>query len=197
MKKNLYFIPRNTWFYTTFLKFSVYARSCITLLGLCLLVFLWAFSSYRIFSKMQSDYLVNLYNLQDQKGKLEEAREQTQQLQVSIKNKKHDLNTLIDSSVVLDSYMQKLLYILQQNSLVLQAYAPQSKHAKQWYVKHTARIDFSGSYDNVLAFIDTIKTLKLPLVCSYLHLEKQQEEMLASCHVSWYDFSRDEYENNK
>lgn len=196
MKRNLYFIPRNTWFYTTFSHVSVYVRYAITAGLMCFLVVIWLATSYRIFSKMQADYLISMHAAQEQKNMLEYTQKNIRQLRPIIEQKKHNLQQLAASTVVKD-YIEKLLHMMQEHNLTLQSYTPQQTRIKKWYTKFTTRIDCSGSYENVLLFIQHITHSALPILCSYLHIEKQQEGILASCHISWYDFSKGEHEKSK
>ena len=191
MKKNLYFIPRNTWFYTTFSQFPAYVRYCITFMVVCVIFFLWLFTSYNTFAKMQSNYNVSVENLYEQKKKFEKVQQDTKQLEIKLEHKKCDFNHLTAQSTHHSSYVQELLQMMQQYSLALQTYTPQSRHTKKWYTKYTIRIDSTGSYENVLLFMQHVTTSNLPMICSYIHLEKQPEGILASFHISWYNIYKD------
>jgi len=190
MKKNVYFIPRNTWFYSTFARFPAFMRYFMTLGILCLIVLVWLLTSYRILSNMKSTYLAQIETALQQKNVLEEVQKNVCQLHSALKAKKQDIDLLATCAGRPDLYLQELLRMLQENNLTLQAYTPQPSKQKKWYTKHTLRLDCSGSYENILSYMQHVATSsELPLVYSYLHLEKQQDGILASCHISWYDFS--------
>lgn len=189
MKKNLYFIPRNTWFYSTFSRFSVFTLYGMTASILCLITLIWLLTSYRLLFNMRLACLAQIETALHQKSAFEEVQKNISQLHTTLKGKRENIDLLSKSTKIPDFYLQELLRILQKNNLTLQTYTPQSSKEKKWYTKHTLRLDCSGTYENILSYMQQVIASELPFVYSYFHLEKQQDAILASCHISWYDFS--------
>lgn len=190
MKKQLFFISRNTWFYTTFFRLSSAYRYILTGIVLLVLFLLWYFTAYRILSKMQHRYKTLYQNSLEQVAKAQEMQSDMRTFQKNIDSQKNSVQELVSSSLHHTLNLQELFVLMQKNNIKLHSFTPHPEQVLQWYTKKMIHLECAGSYEDMLLFLEHIMASKLFLVCSYIHMKKQQDTIFSSLHIVYYNFSK-------
>lgn len=158
----MYFISRNNKFY----QYIAHTKTIHRYLFTAITVSVFVVSSYflqQIIDTYDVLYAHELKKLRNTYTEIKKIEQSNDQLLLVLTNAKKDTKAVDVQKDSSEFFKDQLLFVLEsarQSGLAIESYGTHKEKNAQWYTKEIAHADFSGSLEQVMTFLDTIKNSK-------------------------------------
>lgn len=158
----MYFISRNNKFYQYVAHKKRVYRYLFTGIAVCVLVVASYFLQH-IIDMHDMLYAQELKSLRVMYAESKKMGISNDQLSIALDKAKKNSKAVGPQKDSHEFFKDQLLFILEsarQSGLIIESYGVHKEKSSQWYTKEMAHADFSGSLEQILTFLDTIKKSK-------------------------------------
>lgn len=184
----MYFISRNNKCY----QYIAHTKQIHRYLFIVIIVCIFVVGSYflqQIIDMHDMLYAQELKSLRIMYAENKRIGQSNDQLSLTLDNAKKD-NKVVDAQKDLHEFFKdQLLFVLEsarQSGVAVQSYGIHKEKNAQWYTKEMAHADFSGSLEQILTFLDTIKNSKKMISISRWSLSHANDNSYAlNCDIGF------------
>src|SRR5438477_9866281 len=178
--KKMYFIPRNNKIYNYIAHTSVRNRYLCTGFFVASMTFVSLYFMQRFITVYSVLYSQELAILQKKYQEQERLERKNHQLVVVIDETKQDFQKNITTMQAQEYFKKQLLFVLdiiKNAGLQLHSYGVQKEKNKNWYKKEIAHFDITGSYQQIVHFLENLKNSQKMIVVSQWSLVRVEKDI--------------------
>ena len=176
----MYFIPRDTKFYSFVVTLKPLHRYGLTLLIVTTLLCLWFIGLYSKVGATITQRRAICHQYRQQQNLHAQVQKECKQLKRSVARLHKDVQKYGSGQSVDEQFQDALSFIIQQAdacNLSLSACCVQSEEQESWYTNYTLAFDCSGSCLHILQFFDTLFLSKKMIQCNQMHMSSLRGDM--------------------
>lgn len=154
----MYFLPRNNAFYSRIVYIKPLRRYALTGVAAIGLVGVWYFGVHSLLVSRTTHTQAHIKQLRQQEAMIKQSTLDISQLDKSIASMQDTLKAHTKSS---DSFQSAMMALVNQAGicgLAMQACAVTEQKDESWYHKNTVSVDVSGSFEQLLKFVQSLST---------------------------------------
>jgi Tfp pilus assembly protein PilO len=153
----MYFLPRSNAFYSRIVYIKPLHRYAITFAANIALLSVWYFGVHGLLESQTHQAQAEITRLRQQEFMMKQSVADSTQLDASIVSLQNALKTHAASSG--DTFQAAMMNIVNQAGicgLAMQSCAMTEHKEENWYTKNTVNVDVSGSFDQLLKFVQSL-----------------------------------------
>ena len=155
----MYFLPRNNAFYSRIVYIKSLHRYAITAAASVALVSIWYFGVHGLLESSINHTQAEIKRLRQQEFMMKQSVVDSAQLDTSIAAMQGTLKTYTNKKLPSDNFQSAMMALVNQAGicgLAMQACTVAEQKNESWYTKNTVNVDVSGSFDQLLKFVQSL-----------------------------------------
>ena len=185
----MFFIPRNSKFYTLITHTRPAYRYFLTIFIASMLIIIWLYGVYARLEASINQGAKQIDQLYKQSKQLKQAECSCAKITESINALKLDLRSYIPQQNTQNYLQSRLVYVLEtakKVGLSLGTYTADKIINKEWCCKNKTHFDFNGSIQQVGNFFYALQASGKMITCDNISLSRQENNLfLVSCDLNF------------
>ncbi len=185
----MFFIPRNSKFYTLITHTRPTYRYFLTVFTASMLISVWLYGVYARLEASINQGTKQIDQLYKQSEQLKQAERSCAKITESINALNLDLQSYIPQQNTQNYLQSRLVYVLEtakKVGLSLGIYTADKIINKAWCCKNKTHFDFNGSIQQVGNFFYTLQASGKMITCDRISLSRQENNLfMVSCDLNF------------
>lgn len=157
----MYFLPRNNAFYSRIVYMKPVHRYAATGAAIIVLIGVWFFGIHGVLESRIGQTHAEIKRLHEQELMIKQSTLDIAQLSTSITDMQAKLKSYSNKKSIHDNFQSAMMAFINQAGmcgLAMQACTVTEQKDESWYIRNGVNIDVSGSFDQLLKFVQSLST---------------------------------------
>jgi Tfp pilus assembly protein PilO len=187
----MYFLPRHTPLYAAAVNIKPWQRYVFSIVLAATIIYgTLALSNY--IAAITTQYEHEIRTAKQQLQQRTNAIAQTKQLQNTLTKLQHELK----QKAIIDKRMSSIAFLLQHahdGTITIKGCSHQQERVKSWYTKHLIALEATGTFNQLIKFLEKLRTSQKMVQCRNLNLVQSKPGLFnLSCVLSLYTLTAPE-----